>query len=170
MLQVNSGILVNLFFSRTSIPFSALVQSLLGHNPSCCLPSSASGWMQKIPWSLLVASWLDGLQDTCHEAHTWWPIGHPLLWMLLFSPWAVLATEFHLAEVLGHTPQHWCHLLSLFSGLVRNYWHEWDKHISYHVPQLSIPATPQERERILRTTGKLKSPHSVTFLTLQSQG
>lgn len=164
MLKLNSVILGNLFFSciflslhwcRACLGTTCLAAFLAQHLAECKKSSEVRG------------------QDTCHddEAHTWWPVGHPLLLMLLFSPWAVFATEFHQAEVLGHTPQRWCPLLSLFfKALSEIIVTNKTATISCHAQELSIPATPQEREQILRTTGKLKSPHSVTFLNLQRQG
>lgn len=128
MLKVNSSTLVKLFFSCT--PFISLqcCRACLGElGPAACLFQHLAG-SKKIPryhqslgcgWNLVVASWLDGLQETCHEdeAYIWWPAGHPMLLMLVFSPWAVSALAFHLADVLGHPPQRWCHILSLFLAL-----------------------------------------------------
>lgn len=53
-------------------------------------------WLQSA-----VASWLVGLQVTCccDEAYIWWPVGHPMLLIPMFSPCTVLTIAFHLADL-----------------------------------------------------------------------
>lgn len=128
MLKFNSSSPVKLFFSCTPFVSPQWCRACLGEPcPAACLFQHLA-WRKKIPhfhqslgcgWNLVVASWLDGLQETCHEdeAYIWWPAGHPVLLMLVFSPWAILPLAFHLADVLGHPPQHWCHIPSLFLAL-----------------------------------------------------